>query len=222
MSNTSSPIIPIIQAQPTIGTLAFLFVSFIPILLPICLLIISCFNKDLKGFIFIVGLTLGIIILKGISFVFNFLNITPQVNSQTAQTLAKDLCNLYFLSQITKIPINGIILGFTLMYFILSMSFVNKWNEQLLVLLSLILVADLYIYIMNFKCTNWLSYIGAAAIGVIWSSIYVGIIQASNKELLYNYDIISNKEMCSRNFGDKKRFVCSKRKNIPKATLTVS
>ncbi len=221
MSN-SQRMISLTQGQPTIGTLAFLFISFIPIILPICLLIISSFNKDLKGFIFIVGLVLGIIILKGISYVLTFLNVSPQINSQDSTSLAKDLCNLYFLSNITKVPVNGIILGYTLMYFILSMSFVNKWNEHLMILLTLVFIADLYIYIMNLKCSNWLGYIGAATIGIIWSSIYVTIIHASNKELLYNYDIISNKEMCSRNFGNKKRFVCSKRKNIPKAAQAVS
>ena len=52
------------QSQGSIGTLAYLFISFIPLILPICLIIISSFNKDLKGFMYLVGLMAGIIILR--------------------------------------------------------------------------------------------------------------------------------------------------------------
>lgn len=213
-----SGITPLMQSQPELGVMAFLFISFIPIILPICLLILSSFNKDLKGFIFLVGLVGSIMFLKIISIAVPFI----RQDGLSSTITQPDLCQFYFLSTKTKLLINSTILGYTFMYFIMSMTYINKWNEGLLSLLSVILISDICIYLQWKKCASWVSYISSMIIGVIFAALYTMIIKSSNKELLYNYDIISNKEMCSRNFGNKKRFVCSKRKHIPKAVQAVS
>ena len=200
------------QSQGSIGILAYLFISFIPLIIPICLIIISSFNKDLKGFMFLVGLMAGIIILR----------LIP--SSSTITNNDTWGCSLYFLNAASKLPLNAYIISFTITYFILCMFFVQKWNELLISFLLIVLVADSIIYTQKFRCKSISQYTLTVLIGCIISASYVTMLNNSSakNDLLYNYDIISNKEMCTRNFGNKKRFVCSKRKNVTKAPYMVS
>jgi hypothetical protein len=179
-------------------------VQFITILSPFFLaffmLLISLFNKNVKGFIYLGGVLLGSFIWK----LFNGL-FTNHLDSST--TPSPGLCSL--IPSITgSVSYNSYFICFTMIYVFLPMFITNQTNWGLIIFFLSLFCSDAYFSIQSgcYK-DGWGPAIGAIIgiiCGIMWFELFY---QTQLSELLYFNDLTSNKESCSR--PQKQNFKCS-------------
>lgn len=208
------------------------FSAIIPFLLVFFMVMISVFDYNIKGFIYIFGLFLAYGLTIPLQ---NTLNIKmhmdqSQLNKQkNNQNLVKvdqflnkfdlpinPLCYLFNLSTnkygYLAVPsYNSVIISYTIAYLVGPMLMNNTINYLLIIFLLGILAIDSFARVKN-RCTTSIGVVFGIILGLIIGSFYYMIIKASgNEQLLYNDDFVSNKVACSK--PTKQQFKCAVYKN---------
>lgn len=184
----------------------FQFVSaLIPLLLIFFMVMISVFNQDLKGMVYLAG-----ILITSVINIF-LLNIIKSEKSQES-SVSCSLFNLPFGMNSYNVPsLNSVLIAFTIAYLFLPMKTSNQTNYVIIATLLSIFVIDAVSKIMN-KCTTIAGVIIGLLTGLIFGSLwYILFHSAGLNSLLYFDEVVSNKTYCSR--PKKQTFKCSVYKN---------
>lgn len=208
----------------------FMFVSAIlPFLLVFFMFMLSVFDYNLKGFIYLAGLFLCYVITIPLQNVMNIRlienpNFTNNVSTNNNFNMARNsnpqspLCYLFnfrenaLFSGLLSVPsFNSVIIAYTLVYILLPMISNNSINYAFIFCMVIFLIMDAYSRVKNF-CTNPAGVVFGILLGAIIGTIYFVIIKSSgNGVLLYNDDFVSNKVACSR--PSEQQFKCAVYRN---------
>lgn len=193
----------------TTPTNIFNFFSFLtPFLLVFFLIMISLFNSDIKGFIYLGG----VLIVSMINML--LVNIIKSDSDKDRNPLCGILNIPFFISQNTiydNPSLNSVILCFTIAYLLLPMIYNNQINYMVIISLLSLLIIDTGSQITN-KCTKPSGALLGSLVGFVMGSIYYTLIYYSgNKNLLYFEEFQSNNVICSR--PKKQQFKCKVYKN---------
>jgi len=184
----------------------FQFISAIlPLLLTFFMVMISIFNQDLKGMVYLAGIL--------ITSVFNIilLNIIKSKKDENSAPSC-NLFNLPFnLSNYNVPALNSVLISFTIAYLILPMNASNQMNYVLIAALLSIFAIDGISKIMN-KCTSVGGVIIGLLTGFLFGSLWYTLFHSTGyNSLLYFDQVVSNKVYCSR--PKKQTFKCAVYKN---------
>jgi hypothetical protein len=171
----------------------FNFFSFMtPFLLVFFLIMISIFNMEIKGFIYLAGLLMASII--------NI--ICMNIIKNPAIDNRNPLCgvlNIPFASQgaagerYNSPSLNSLIISFTMAYLLLPMIFNNQINFIVLIVLISLFIIDTISQLTN-RCTDTPGALLGGILGfVLGSAWYTLLYHSGNKKLLYFEEFQSNK-----------------------------
>lgn len=184
----------------------FQFVSALtPLLLIFFMVMISIFNQDLKGLVYLAG-----ILIVSVINIF-LLNIIKNKRDETSSTSC-NIFNLPFnMTQYNVPSLNSVLISFTMAYLLLPMISSNQMNYVIIAALFSIFIIDGISKIMN-KCTTSAGVIFGLLTGFLTGSLWYTIFHSTGyNSLLYFDEVISNKVYCSR--PKKQTFKCAVYKN---------
>ena len=186
------------------ATLFYLFLRLAPFVLVCFFSLLSIFNFDLKGVVYLVG----VIITMIVSIVLG--NLIPTIEKPDG------LCDIINLSSnsIPSLPIGQSIIGFTSAYLISTLYFndsnyknnaiLNNWPT--IAFFSILVICDVYWNNFKNECYGKLhsliTYGSSIAVGIIWSSI---IFDTKTPSLQF-FPKYKNNELCKR--ASEKTFKC--------------
>ncbi len=184
----------------------FQFFSVIaPFLLPFILLMISAFNQDIKGLVYLAALIFTAIITI-------FLN--KQFTSTTSNNVICNVINFPYTSSGKNIPyFNSVAITFTFMYLLYPMIANGSYNVPILLFTLFIYASDLYIKYFIHNCVGPVEIAFGTLIGLVcaftWCSLFY---YTENSSLIYFNNLSDGKtEKCST--PDKQTFKCAVYKN---------
>lgn len=182
----------------------FQFISAIaPLILGFFLIMLSVFNQDIKGIIYLAG----ILISTCISIL--ALNIIRHDKNDDSKNC--DIIDLPFTNNFDIPSVNSVLLSFTFIYLVMPMISSNQMNYSLIVFLLGMIAIDAISKIMN-KCTNiggiFVGLLIGGGLGLGWFLLFKSL---GFNSVLYFNEANSNKVYCSR--PQKQTFKCSVYKN---------
>tara|TARA_B100000963_G_scaffold350205_1_gene360182 strand:- start:1769 stop:2452 length:684 start_codon:yes stop_codon:yes gene_type:complete len=211
------------------ANLFMFFSSILPFLLVFFMVMISIFDYNIKGFIYIFGLFIayGMTIplqntlnTKLVEYGNENYNSNIKTVNQFVNKLGNKINPLCYLFNFSggkdlgylAVPsYNSVVIAFTISYLIGPMVMNNTINYLLIIFLFMILVVDSSARITN-NCTNGIGVIFGIILGLIIGGFYVMILDAAGyNNLLYNDDFVSNKVACNK--PTKQQFKCAVYKN---------
>jgi hypothetical protein len=184
----------------------FQFVSaLLPLLLIFFMVMISIFNQDIKGMVYLAGILITSVINI---FLLNMIKNKSDENS----SVSCNIFNLPFNMNNYNVPsLNSVLIAFTIAYLILPMNASNQLNYVVIFALLSIFVIDAISKIMN-KCTTIAGVILGLLTGLLSGSLWYVLFRSSGfNSLLYFDEVVSNKTYCSR--PKKQTFKCAVYKN---------
>lgn len=187
-------------------TNVFQFISALtPLLLTFFMVMISIFNQDLKGLVYLAG-----ILIVSVINVF-LLNLIKSKRDEDSG-VSCNIFNLPFNMTDYNVPsLNSVLISFTIAYLLLPMFASKQINYALIVALVSIFVIDGISKIMN-KCTTAGGVILGLLTGVLFGSLWYTLFHSTGyNSLLYFDEVVSNKVYCSR--PKKQTFKCAVYKN---------
>ena len=173
--------------------------AFLPFIIICFFLLDSMIYKNIKGIVFLIGLSFTIMmtIFVGNSFDFSYTNMN-------------DICQPFTINntvKFTKFPLNPSILIFTAIYLpytIFKNNFVLS-NLNFLIIIALVIISDSLWLIQN-NCYNVQQLLVSSGIGLIVSLIWSVVIHKSNnKSIIYTLGV-DNNSVCE--VPKKKTFKC--------------
>lgn len=195
----------------------FNFFSFLtPFLTVFFLVMVSIFNMDLKGFIYLGGILMVSIINELL------MNIVKSPVNDNRNPLCGALSIPFSTanSRYNSPSLNSVIISFTFAYLFLPMIFNNQLNYAVVVAFTSIFIIDTFSQISN-KCTNGAGVILGGLVGIIFGSIFYTLIFYSGyKNLLFFQEFQSNNIICKR--PKKQQFKCKVYKNGELVDSTVA
>lgn len=187
-------------------TNVFQFISALtPLLLTFFMVMISIFNQDLKGLVYLAG-----ILIVSVVNVF-LLNIIKNKRDESS-AVSCNIFNLPFNMTEYNVPsLNSVLISFTIAYLLLPMITTKQTNYGLIVALFSIFIIDAISKIMN-RCTTTAGVILGLLTGTLFGSLWYTLFHSTgHNSLLYFDEVISNKVYCSR--PKKQTFKCAVYKN---------
>jgi hypothetical protein len=190
----------------TIDNIIQLFSLFSPLFLGTFLVLVSIFNQNIKGIIYLAGALFTSIICYGIS------NVIGNPKDPTEGAIC-NLIDLPWISNLYNVPnFNSVFISFTFIYLLLPMLINNQINVLILGVIASLFVIDAYVKINN-RCTPGLRGIGyglilGLAFGTAWFMIFK---ITDNEKFLFFNDLTSNNVVCNRPANQS--FKCSVYKN---------
>jgi len=191
--------------QLSFSNLLQFFAAISPILLTFCLVMLSIFNSDIKGMVYLGGILIASLI--------NLLILnTLKVKSST---LIPPYCNLvefpFNLNEYVSPAFNSMFISFTLAYLYMPMKFISGINYPVVLFISGLLVLDAATKIMG-GCTTFggvaLGSLIGFVLGILW---FITFYATNHKDLLFFNLEPSNNVVCSR--PKKQTFKCKIYKN---------
>ena len=205
------------------------FSAIIPFLLVFFMVMVSIFDYNIKGFIYIFGLFLAYGLTIPIQNTLNIKIRQFQDNNNENDNIktidqfinkvgnkVNPLCYLFNmnpkgLGYLSVPSFNSVIISFTIAYLVGPMLLNNAINYILIITMFTILAVDSSARVSN-NCTTPIGIVFGVILGFIIGGLYVVMIKASgNENLLYNDDFISNKVACTK--PTKQQFKCAVYKN---------
>jgi len=191
--------------QLTFSNIVQLFSVFAPLFLGTFLILISVFNQNIKGMIYLGGVLIASVINLGIMFAIG----SEPLDNQGA------ICNLIDFPLIPtqyNVPnYNSMFISFTLMYLLLPMLANNQVNMWIIGTIVSIFAVDAFVK-LQYSCTvpRGIVFGGiiGSALGAAW---YFTMALTDHKSLLFFSDLTSNNVVCSR--PKNQTFKCSVYKN---------
>ena len=179
-------------------------VSFIsPILLGFFMFMISIFNQNIKGFIYIAGALVALSIN-------NILNNTIAEKSSEQQSVVCNYLSGGVGTNRNPAP-NSMILSFTAAYLIIPMIMNKQTNPSIISILLLLIGIDGWTQIKN-KCSNAGGVVMGILVGLILGIVWFTLLSSTgNKKLLYFDEVNSTRSQCEK--PTDQQFKCSVYKN---------
>ena len=171
------------QLKETLYNSAAIFSFISPYILISFFLLLSLFNNNAKGVIYVIGAMLLGVIVKAFSFL-----IPGTVNIKA--------CNL-FGDIINDIPSYSTALySYTFMYLFLAMFNSQIMNYGVIIIFLILGAADAAVR-LNYNCTNNSGIIFGIFFGLIIGLVWYYLFSSSSPQLLYFEEYVSNKVACS-------------------------
>jgi hypothetical protein len=191
--------------QLTFSNIVQLFSVFAPLFLGTFLVLISVFNQNIKGLIYLGGVLIASMINLAISWM---IGSEPEENQGA-------ICNLIefpLVSTQFNVPnYNSMFICFTLMYLLLPMLSNNQINFWIVGTIVSIFAVDAYVK-LEYSCTVPRGIVFGGIIGSALGAAYYFILKLSDvKSLLFFNDLTSNNVVCKR--PQNQTFKCSVYKN---------
>tara|TARA_X000000950_G_C13819726_1_gene621371 strand:- start:199 stop:807 length:609 start_codon:yes stop_codon:yes gene_type:complete len=180
------------------------FAAISPILLSFFLVLISIFNADIKGIVYLGGVLIACLINL---FIMNTLKIKPN----TPNNIIPPGCNLidfpFNLSEYISPAFNTMFIAFTLTYLYLPMQYISGINFPVLISICSLLILDGATKLMA-GCTTFSGIIFGLVVGVGLGILYfVSLYSTGNKDLFFFNLEPSNNVICSK--PKNQTFKCS-------------
>tara|TARA_B100000963_G_scaffold262441_1_gene230602 strand:- start:11512 stop:12123 length:612 start_codon:yes stop_codon:yes gene_type:complete len=177
------------------------FTAMSPLLLAFLLVVVSLFNQDVKGLVYLGGVLLGS---------FAWLIMLFLIKSPTNPDRA-DSCNMinwpFNITAYNNPNYSSYFIAFTIAYLVLPMYFNEQMNWTVLVFLLTLFVADAYSSVSK-KCTPVSGPVIGSIIGLLMGGMWFTVFHATgNDDLLYFQEMLSNNVVCKR--PEKQTFKCS-------------
>jgi hypothetical protein len=178
--------------QLNFSNLLQFFAAISPILLAFCLVMISLFNSDIKGIVYLGGILIACLI--------NLLILnTLKVKSEQ---LIPAYCNLvefpFNLNEYVSPAFNSMFITFTLAYLYMPMQYISSINYPVILFITGLLVLDAGTKITG-GCTTFggvmLGSLVGFILGLVWFIIFYS---TDHKDLLYFNIESSNNVICAR------------------------
>jgi len=184
----------------------FQFVSaLLPLLLIFFMVMISIFNQDIKGLVYLAGILITSVINV---FLLNMIANKSDENSSASC----NIFNLPFGMNTYNVPsLNSVLIAFTIAYLIIPMISSSQTNYVVIFALLSMFIIDAISKIMN-KCTTIAGVVLGLLTGLLSGSLWYALFRSTGyNSLLYFDEVISNKTYCSR--PKKQTFKCAVYKN---------
>tara|TARA_Y100000996_G_scaffold289073_1_gene228373 strand:+ start:524 stop:1126 length:603 start_codon:yes stop_codon:yes gene_type:complete len=189
--------------QLTFSNILQLTSTLSPVLITFFLVMLSLFNLNLKGIMYLSGVMLATFINYMLGFAWAGENkVTPPA-----------MCNLLEgpWTQHTDPSSSTLYLAFTLVYLFMPMYFNDQMNLYLVTTLLVILGVDMITKVQN-TCTSTMGAVLGAVLGGSMGLIWYGLFKSSGMDqLLYFEEFQSNKPYCSK--PSKQKFKCRNTKS---------
>ena len=178
-----------------------------PFIIAFFMVMISIFNFNFKGFIYIFGLIILFLIITLFQTIIKYNPSKYGVVSRICKTFSfPDPFGLYSIPQFSSS-----MYSFTFLYLFSPMIATGLYNIPLLVSILSFYVIDTVIKV-NGNCTNPLGVLFGTIMGIVWGSIFFMILRTyNNADLLFYDDYLSDKVACTR--PSKQQFKCRVYKN---------
>ena len=183
-----------------------IFGSMSTVLLVFFMVMLSLMNQNLKGFVYLIGLSFSLMIGIAVSKLFTGGTNTSSQNA---------LCTIFalpFLNPRNGTPcMSSIVIWFTFAYFYFPMKYNKQMNYGIITTMAMIFIADSLLktkFDCNSKQAIFLGSLLGLASGGLWYSI---LHSAGANSLLYFNEVDSNGVRCS--MPSKQTFKCSVYKN---------
>jgi hypothetical protein len=189
--------------QLTISNMLQLTSTLSPVLLTFFLVMLSLFNLNLKGIMYLSGVLLATFISYMIGFAWG----------GNEKLIPPAMCNLLEgpWTQHTDPSSSSLYLAFTIVYLFMPMYYNNQMNIYLLTTLLVILGIDMITKVQN-SCTSTMGAILGMVLGGSMGLVWYGLFKSSGlEELLYFEEFQSNKPFCSK--PSKQKFKCRNTKS---------
>jgi hypothetical protein len=182
-----------------------LFSTLSPILLGFFLVMISMFNQDIKGLVYLGGVLIASLI--------NLL-LMNTIKHKTDPDMSPS-CNLiefpFNLNEYNSPAFNNMFISFTFFYLFMPMKYITTINFPVLISIISIFCIDTITKMMN-KCISisgaLIGTLVGAILGIVWFIIFYS---TDNKDMLFFNSEPSNNVVCSR--PKEQSFKCSVYKN---------
>ena len=181
------------------------FSTFLPALLIFTIMLISIFNQDIKGLIYLTGIfILSFICVLALNLIRNPV--------QPNRSVSCELFDFpYFIKSYDSPSYNSAIIGFTFIYFLLPMIYNNRLNFPLILFLMSLFVIDGSSKVLN-RCTGTGGVVLGGSLGLFFGLLFYNLlIITDNRDLLFFNEFISNEVMCSK--PTQQNFKCAVYKN---------
>jgi len=191
--------------QLTFSNIVQLFSVFAPLFLGTFLVLVSVFNQNIKGLIYLGGVLIASVINMAVMWMVG----SEPVENQGA------ICNLIefpFISTQYNVPnYNSMFIAFTLMYLLLPMLSNNQINFWMIGTIVSIFAVDAYVN-LQYSCTvpRGITF-GAIIGGGLGTAMYFLLKFSDLEALLFFNDLTSNNVICKR--PKNQTFKCSVYKN---------
>jgi hypothetical protein len=191
--------------QLTFSNIVQLFSIFAPLFLGTFLVLVSIFNQNIKGMIYLGGVLLASVI--------NYI-VSRMIGSEPLENEGS-ICNLVefpLISSRFNVPnYNSMFIGFTLMYLLLPMLSNNQINFWIIGTIVSIFAVDAYVKLQYF-CTVPRGITIGGIVGLSLGALWYFLFKLNNFEsLLFFNDLTSNNVVCKR--PQNQTFKCSVYKN---------
>jgi hypothetical protein len=190
--------------QLTFSNVVQIFGIFAPLFLGTFLILVSVFNQNIKGIIY-----LGAVL---ISSVINYA-VSTAIGSEPLENEGA-ICNLMEFPVLSRYNVpnyNSMFIAFTLMYLLLPMLSNNQINVWIIGFIVSIFAVDAYVKLMYF-CTVPRGIVIGAVVGASLGAVWYFILKLNKLEsLLFFNDLTSNNVICKR--PANQTFKCSVYKN---------
>lgn len=175
-----------------------------PLIMVFFLVMVSIFNQDLKGMVYLGGLLIATVI----NILFMQIFKSPIFADQSYSC---NLIELPWLSQYNNPLQSSLIISFTAIYLIFPMLYNNQMNFPIIITLLTIFFMDGYVKFID-KCSGLIGILMGGLFGGILGFAWYIIFHSSGKDSLLFFDeLASNKVICSR--PSKQTFKCAVYKN---------
>jgi hypothetical protein len=183
----------------------FRLISIIsPLMIVFFLVMVSIFNQDLKGMVYLGGL----LIASAINIL--FMNILKKTRFED-EAYSCNLVELPWMSQYNVPLQSSLVITFTFFYILMPMIYNEQMNLPIVISLLSIFFMDGYVKLSD-RCSSILGVFMGGIIGGILGLVWYTIFHSSGKDsLLYFDEMASNNVICSR--PSKQTFKCSVYKN---------
>lgn len=168
------------------------------------MIMISVFNQDIKGLIYLGGILIAIFITVAVK------NLIKSPADNPAFT-----CELFDFPGNTSnynVPsLNSVLIAFTFAYLQKPMDDYNQYNYSIIASIFMLFMIDAVTKVQS-NCTKPLGIVSGAIIGYTLGVIYYTLIYSTGyKNLLYLNELTSNNVTCSR--PSNQQFKCAVYKN---------
>ena len=186
--------------QLNFSNLLQFFAAISPILLAFCLVMISIFNSDIKGMVYLGGILIASLINL---LILNSLKIK-------SKSPPPPYCNLiefpFNLNEYVCPAFNSMFIAFTLAYLYMPMQYISGINYPVLIFITSLLVLDAGTKLAG-GCTTFggimLGSLIGFVLGLLW---FIAFYSTGHEDLLYFNAEPSNNVICSR--PKKQTFRC--------------
>jgi len=195
---------PSLAVEPRLSNLLKLFSLLSPLLLVFFMVMLSLFNQDIKGLVYLAGVLLACVVNVIVA---GTIKSTPDPNA----SVVCGVFNLPGASQYNSPATSSVMLAFTIAYLLLPMRFNNEMNYIVLIALLCLFGLDAYTKVDSL-CTPASGTVLGGLLGFMLGGLWFALFHMSGFDsLLYFETYSSNRVFCEK--PSKQTFKCRVFKN---------